>query len=463
MPAAGVLRMSAWKACDLRGIFPSEVNTEMFREIGRFTPTLLPPGARVVVAGDFRLSTPELKSALIRGLVESGASVIDAGQAPTPVAYFAHRHWGADALLMVTASHNPPQHNGLKAMLGYLPPSEEDLRQLRAGVESGGAPLPGAAGSLEVRDPLPLYRNWIGERWWHLKRRRPLRVVLDAGNGAWSELAPPIFETFGFAVERLFCEIDGTFPNRPPDCSRAANLTSLSSAVRAGGADVGIAWDGDGDRVAFVDDRGNFVSADEIAMLLARKLLAGRPGEKVAYDLKLSEVFRKIVLEAGGMPLMERSGHTFLKRRVIGDHCILGCEISGHYFFRELQGGDDGLFAALCLLELLQEGRSLAELRAELPPMYITPDLRLPLAPGADDSILQRLRSAAHPREEIAIDGIRMETEDGFILARRSVTEAAITLRIEGLTGHSLTTLVALCKTALPEFRQSISQQLTPQ
>jgi phosphomannomutase len=463
MPAAGVLRMSAWKACDLRGIFPAEVNAEMFREIGRAAPALLPPGARVVVAGDFRLSTPELKSALIGGLVEAGASVIDAGQAPTPVAYFAHRHWGADAILIVTASHSPAQQNGLKLMLGYLPPTEEDLRRLRARVEKGGAPLPEAVGSVERRDPLPLYLAWIEERWRHLKRGRTLRLVLDAGNGAWAELAAPIFERLGFAVDRLFCEIDGRFPNRPPDCSRPANLASLRSVVRANGADVGIAWDGDGDRVAFIDNLGNFVTADEIAILLARKLLAGRPGEKVAYDLKLSEVLRKIVFEMGGTPLMERSGHTFLKRRVISDHCLLGCEISGHYFFRELQGGDDGVFAALCLLELLQDGRSLAELRRELPSIYITPDLRLPIRAGADDSVIHRLRAAVRPREEIAIDGIRMETNDGFILVRRSVTEPAVTIRIEGLTEHSLESLVKLCSAALPEFSQAISEQVSQQ
>ncbi len=452
--------MSAWKACDIRGIFPTEVNAEMFREVGRSLPVLLPPSARVVVAGDFRLSTPDLKSALAHGLVEAGASVVDAGRAPTPVVYFAHHHWGTDAILIVTASHNPAQHNGLKLMLGYLPPTEDDLRKLRAKVEKDGSLSAEVVGSLECRDPVPLYLEWIEERWRHLRLRRKLRLVLDAGNGAWAELAPPIFENLGFPVDRLFCDIDGTFPNRSPDCARSANLTRLRATVRASKADVGIAWDGDGDRVAFVDNLGKFVSADEISMLLARKLLAGRPGEKVAYDLKLSAVFRKIILEMGGTPLIERSGHTFLKRRVIGDHCLFGCEISGHYFFRELQGGDDGMFAALHVLELIQNGRSLAELRQELPRMYMTPDLRLPIRAHEYDSIIHRLRQSVRPLDEATIDGVRMQTNDGFVLVRRSVTESAITIRIEGLTEPSLQNLVDVCSSALPEFSHAILAQI---
>ncbi|MFN7994319.1 MAG: phosphomannomutase/phosphoglucomutase [Bryobacteraceae bacterium] len=452
--------MSAWKACDIRGVYPAEVNPEMFRQVGRSVPILLPPTARVVVAGDYRVSTPGLKAALAQGLVEAGASVIDAGQAPTPIIYFAHHHWGTDAILIVTASHNPAQHNGLKLMLGYLPPTEEDLRRLRSKVEKDGFSGSDAAGTLECRDPVPLYLEWIEERWRHLKLRRKLRLVLDPGNGAWAELAPPVFERLGFAVDCLFCEIDGNFPNRPPDCARSANLVKLRTAVRANKADMGIAWDGDGDRVAFVDHHGKFVSADEISMLLARKLLAGRTGEKVAYDLKLSAVFRKVVLEMGGIPLTERSGHTFLKRRVIGDHCLLGCEISGHYFFRELHGGDDGMFAALQLLELLQEGRSLAELRQELPGMHMTPDLRLPLQADEYDSIILRIRQAVHPDEETAIDGVRMQTEDGFVLVRRSVTEPVITMRIEGLTALSLQKLVDRCASALPEFTEAIFAQI---
>ena len=317
-----------------------------------------------------------------------------------------------------------------------------------------------AAGAMDCRDAVPLYLEWIEERWRHLKFRRRLRLVLDPGNGAWSELAPLIFEKLGFPVDRLFCEIDGSFPNRSPDCARSANLAKLKAAVRANKADVGIAWDGDGDRVAFVDDLGKFVSADEVSMLLARKLLAGRPGEKVAYDLKLSAVFRKVVQDIGGTPLVERSGHTFLKRRVIADHCLLGCEISGHYFFRELHGGDDGMFAAMHLLELIQDGSSLAELRHGLPQVYMTPDLRLPIQAGDYDAIIVRIRQAVAPREEMAVDGIRMQTEHGFVLVRRSVTEPVITMRIEGATESSLQTLVDLCVSALPEFRDTIAGQI---
>lgn len=452
--------MSFWKACDIRGLFPTDINPGTFEDIGRFIRVLLPKNGRVTTAGDFRVSTPDLKAALVRGLVEAGVSVLDAGQLPTPIAYFAHHHWGTDAVLVVTASHNPAEYNGLKLMLGFSPPSEEDLRRLRRAVEEKRFTTPLRAGSVEPRDPVPLYNSWMKQRWQHLRLNKTLRLVLDAGNGAWSSLAPPIFENLGFSVHPLFCEADGHFPNRAPDSARAANLTRLRSEIKTLQADVGIAWDGDGDRVAFLDNRGTFVSADEISMMMARKLLTGRPGEKVAYDIKLSDMFRKIVLELSGIPLVERSGHTFLKRRVIDDHCLFGCEVSGHYFFRELRGGDDGVFAALHVLELLQNGKRFDELRQELPRLHVTPDLRLTISGDLYDSIIERLRKRLKPSAELAIDGLRMETADGFILVRRSVTEPAITIRIEGHTDDSLRDLIDTCSSALSEFSETIRTQI---
>jgi phosphomannomutase len=286
-------------------------------------------------------------------------------------------------------------------------------------------------------------------------------LVLDAGNGAWSTLAPSLFEALGFVVHRLFCQVDGRFPNRAPDSARAANLSRLQMEVRNSKADVGIAWDGDGDRVSFVDNDGNFVSADEISMFIARKLLSGRPGERVTYDIKLSDAFRRVVLSLQGIPLIERSGHTFLKRRVIESHCLLGCEISGHYFFRELHGGDDGLFAALHIVELLQNGKCFAQLRQELPRFYITPDLRLPAEDAAYETVVMRLRKTLQPASEIEVDGVRIETDEGFTLVRRSVTEPVITIRMEGFSQESLQALMNKVKSSLIEFSQAIQTQIS--
>src|SRR5450759_5296591 len=289
LPAAGVRPLSAWKACDLRGVFPRDVSADLYGRIGRALATRLADGARVLVAGDFRLSTPELKAALISGLAASGAHVLDAGQIPTPMAYFAHRRLATDAVCIVTASHNPPDHNGLKLMFGHFPPSPSELQNLREASERGE--FRDAPGSVDTLEAAPAYRAWICERWADIQPG--MHVVLDAGNGAASVVGPALFEDLGFRVERLFCEIDGRYPNRAPDSAVAANLTALRAKGRETGARLGIAWDGDGDRVAFADESGNVVSADEMAVLLARHLAPAAPGRGVVYDLKLSDVVRR--------------------------------------------------------------------------------------------------------------------------------------------------------------------------
>jgi phosphomannomutase len=234
--------MNPWKACDIRGPFPEDVSPELFRLIGHSVASAMPAGAKSLVAGDFRTSTPILKSALIEGLVGSGSRVLDAGQIPTPVAYFAHQHFETDAVLIVTASHNPPAHNGLKLMVGGLPPVPDDFAQLRSQVGKGV--FRSSKGSSEELDPVPAYRQWIIERWKNLTPDGRLAVVLDAGNGAWSELAPRIFDELGIRFHRLYCDPDGTYPNRSPDCGRPGALEALKSEVTKTHSQLGIAWDG---------------------------------------------------------------------------------------------------------------------------------------------------------------------------------------------------------------------------
>jgi phosphomannomutase / phosphoglucomutase len=423
-------------------------------QVGAAVASQLPAGARVLIAGDFRLSTPELKDALSRGLVQAGAHVLDAGQVPTPVAYFACAHLKADGVVIVTASHNPPDHNGLKVMLGGLPPTPEDLAELRRRAEQG--PWRKAAGAAECVDVVPDYRAWIEARWGGVGSG--FRVVLDAGNGAWSELGPAIFERLGFQVERLFCEVDGRYPNRSPDTARPANLTALQARVRETGARLGVAWDGDGDRVAFADETGVVVTTDQMAVILVRGLVDGGEAEKVVHDVKLSDVVRRAVLERGGVPIMERSGHAFIKRRMIWEACLLGCEASGHYFFRELGGGDDGLFAALVVSEMVGRGESLARLREAVPAVYATPDIRLRRAALSYEETVRRLEALPVWTERSEIDGVRLAAAEGSVLVRTSVTEEAYTLRIEGRDEASFARLRKACLAALPEMAETIRE-----
>jgi len=450
--------MNPWKACDIRGLFPEEISPELFRRIGRGVASGMPAGAKILIAGDFRASTPILKSALMEGLIGSGSHVLDAGQIPTPVAYFAHQHFETDAVLIVTASHNPPTHNGLKLMVGDLPPVPDDFAQLRSGVGKGA--FRSSQGSSEELDPVPAYRQWIIARWRNLAQADPPKVVLDAGNGAWSELAPRIFEELGIQFHRLYCDLDGTYPNRSPDCARPAALEALKSEVMKTHSKLGIAWDGDGDRVAFVDETGSFVTSDEVSALLIRRLLANNAGARVVFDIKLSSLVRCTVLECGGVPVMERSGHAFIKRKMMEEECLFGCEASGHYFYQELRGGDDGLFSALLMTELVAKAGSLRELRNSLAPFFVTPDLRLPSSALPYSEFVRRLRQLFRGARETTIDGLRIETPEGSLLVRESVTEPVVTMRLEGSSAEALGKLLAACHSTFPEVSIEIARQM---
>ncbi len=450
--------MNPWKACDIRGLYPQEVSPQFIRGVGSAIASTLKSGSTILVAGDFRLSTPVLKGALIEGLLSSPAHVLDAGQIPTPVAYFAKRLYAADVALIVTASHNPPNYNGLKLMLGDLPPDTSDLERLSRRVPQ--SPFRDSRGVLEHVDPLPDYEQWQTGLWAGWGKSGEMKVVLDAGNGAWSEIAPRIFRQLGLAVHTLYCEIDGSFPNRSPDCARTGSLLALQCAVTHSQATLGIGWDGDGDRVAFVDECGVLVSTDEISALLVGYVLSREPGAKVVYDIKLSELVPHTILRWGGSPIMERSGHAFIKRRMIEENCLFGCEASGHYFFRELAGGDDGLFSALLMTELTGKCESLANLRRSLDPFFATPDVRLPASNLSYVEIAARLRKLFRSARETTIDGLRLEVSEGFILARESVTEPVVSIRIEGRNKKGLKVLVEKCLGALPEAAEDIRKQI---
>jgi phosphomannomutase len=449
---------SPWKPCDLRGVFPSAISEDLFTRVGRAMGSEIAPGARVVVGGDFRLSTPALKAALIQGLAGTGLYVIDLGQAPTPIAYFLASRIGAAAVFIVTASHNPAAHNGLKWMVGEAPPTPEDMERIRNAAESGV--FRSMDGGVETFDPIPEYREWIVSQWKELPAQQTGRIVLDAGNGAWSQFGPEVFAALGFETLGLGCWPDGSFPNRPPDCARTANLGALRAAVVEQKAALGIAWDGDGDRVAFVDESGVHASTDEISILLARHLLGGTVPENVVCDIKLSDSVRREVLRAGATPLLERSGHAFMRSRLLSSQAILGLDACGHYFFRQAGSRDDGLYSALFLIGMLNGERTLGALRRGLEPMFSTPELRMPATLLDFATVRDRLRSAFPYAEESAIDGARLVLDDGVVLARESSTERVVSLRIEGFSSESYGKLVNSCLGSLHEANSLLRGQI---
>ena len=439
--------MSIFKACDIRGVYPDEIDERAAEAIGRAVGTEL-DRAGCVLAGDVRLSTPPLKSAVQRGLLGAGADVVDLGIVPTPVAYWARRRMGIRGAVIVTASHNPPEHNGVKFMLGPLAVTPEDIERVRVRAEQGD--FHSGRGRLSSRDVRDEYLAWLAERF--EGTGAGMKALVDAGSGTASLWAPPAFRAAGYQVEELFCEPDGRFPNRSPNPSAEA-LGAASARVRAVGADFAACFDGDGDRVAFLDERGRAVSAEDALILLARDALGTAPGAAVIYDQKCTRMVPREIERAGGQPLMERSGHSFIKRRLVEEGALLAGEASGHFFFGEL-GGDDGTYAALRMGELIARGgRHLGALLGTIPPYFISEDVRVTRPAGDSERLVQHLRDAFANLPQDHTDGVRIEFEGGWALCRASVTEPAMTVRVEGDTPERMAEIRDLVLRAIPRAR----------
>ena len=437
--------MSIYKDCDIRGVFPTEIDANAAYTLGRALATLH-PGARLAVGGDVRVSTPALKSALIAGLSDSGAHVTDIGTVPTPALYWALKHLDVAGGATVTASHNPPQYNGIKFMLGDAPVTRRQMDELEAVAKAGR--FAEARGDVQPVDILPEYMLSLTRRF---SAPKPIRLVVDAGNGAMSTVAPEVLRRCGYAVVELFCEPDGRFPNRDPNPSDYSHLGAVCQRVVEAGAAMGVAFDGDGDRAVFIDEKGRAVMNEKSLALFVRRLLKDNP-TPVVYDQKSSSAVRRAVLEMGGTPLPERSGHAFIKRRFLETGAALAGEVSGHFFFGEL-GYDDGLFAALLMAELVAgSDKPLSALADAIACPPITPDLRVHCPYSQQDAWLRRVEAAARDMHcEISrLDGIRLEFPDGWVLLRKSVTAEQITLRAEAETPDRLRELLALVAGALP-------------
>jgi len=450
--------MSIFKACDIRGVYGRDLTDEIVYRIGRALGTLVGDKC-VIVGGDVRVSTPSLKVQVIDGLRASGATVLDIGIVPTPAFYFAKQHLAADAGVMVTASHNPPEFNGLKIVLGPLPITERELEEIRKLVYSRD--FTDCGGSVQTAEVLASYQSFISSLACSADGAHLYKVVVDCGNGCYSGLAPAVFRSFGYPVEELFCTPDGNFPNRSPNSAVPQNLAALSRKVRDARAQIGVAFDGDGDRIAFIDDRGRFLLSDKAIVVLARDILAGHPGASVVYDLKCSSVVPESITAAGGRAIPERSGHTFIRTRMITEQAVFGGEISGHYFYGELGGGDDGLYSALLLANMLvRTGGRLSELADAVQVYENTPDIRVPFE-GDRHAVVEQI-AGAFPEERVSrLDGVKVSFSEGWGLARPSVTEPAITFRFEAESPARLRAIMDSFLEPVPELRTPVYEAWT--
>jgi phosphomannomutase/phosphoglucomutase len=449
--------MSIYKACDIRGTYGVELMDEHAIRLGLALVEHCGP-AEFIVGGDGRLSTPTLKQLLVAALSAAGGRVIDIGIVPTPALYFARAHLSIPRAVMVTASHNPSADNGFKLSLDAMPITPEEIRVLAGRMERVSetqiaqvrATLDPADTHAQAVNILPDYCSFALQQATDLSG---LRVVVDCANGASALVAHGIWQHTGAQATFLFDTLDGHFPNHAPDPSNVRNLTALCQAVVEQQADLGVAYDGDADRVVFVDSRGRPLSGDRAIVLFTRWVLEHERGP-IVYDQKCSSVVVDTIIEMGGQPVIERSGHTFIKSAFLRYDAPYAGEISGHHFFRLLKG-DDGIIASLYMASLVREsGRSLSELADAIRTYPITPDIRLKMDDMTARRVLQNLTTTlAGEARLITLDGLRAEFADGWGIARLSVTEPAITLRFEGKDAPSLQRIMQRFEQAAPDLQ----------
>jgi len=425
---------SIFRTYDIRGVVTRGFDADAVNAVGRAlgSEALARGQRRIAIARDGRLSGPALLSALRDGLLSTGIDVIEIGCVPTPMLYFA-AHTRADGNgVMLTGSHNPPDYNGLKMMLGGETLAAEAIQGLRERIESSDyATGKGQLSHLELGD------DYIARIIGDVKLQRPLKVVVDCGNGAAGELAPQLFRALGCEVIELFCDIDGNFPNHHPDPSQPENLQDVIAAVAKEQADLGLAFDGDGDRVGVVTPKVAVIWPDRLMMLYARDVLSRNPGAEIIFDVKCSGNLPRDISAYGGRPQMWRTGHSLIKKRMQESGALLAGEMSGHIFFKERwYGFDDGLYTAARLLEILsKEARPADAVFDELPDALNTPELRVDMEEGEHYAYMERLMlrvehfAGARPT---TIDGLRVDYADGWGLVRASNTTPCLVLRFEG-------------------------------
>ncbi|MHB8622582.1 MAG: phosphomannomutase/phosphoglucomutase [Sulfuricaulis sp.] len=421
-----------FKAYDIRGIIDKTLTAEIVERIGQAlgSEARTRGHKRFVIGRDGRLSGPGLVAALARGISNSGCDVVDIGMVPTPVVYFAIQHLGAGSGVAVTGSHNPPDYNGLKMVIGGETLSGEAIQKLRVRILDRD--LATGHGTISQADVRAAYIDRIVS---DIKLARPMRVAIDCGNGVAGEIAPQLLKRLGCQVTELFCEIDGNFPNHHPDPSKPENLEDLIAEISNGGYDVGLAFDGDGDRLGVISPDGQVIWPDRQMILYARDVLARHPGGEIIYDVKCSRTLDTEIRNAGGKPTMWKTGHSLIKAKLKESGALLAGEMSGHIFFKERwYGFDDGLYTAGRLLELLsRDTRPTQDIFSSLPNTVNTPELNLTLAEGEHYSLIKELVKRAHfPNAKLTtIDGLRADFADGFGLVRASNTTPVLVFRFE--------------------------------
>jgi phosphomannomutase len=449
---------SIFKAYDIRGIVPATVTEAVAEGIGKaFGTVALAQGERKVAVGrDGRLSGPGLSAALVRGLVAVGIEVIDVGLVTTPMLYFA-ASTACSSGIQVTGSHNPKDYNGFKMVMAGRAIYGDDIQALRKMMEAESWALQDGGTVRNLNLLAPYTARIVGD----IKLARRMKIVVDCGNGIAGASAPAIFRAIGCDVVELFSEVDGNFPNHHPDPSKPENLRDLMAALKNTDAELGLAFDGDGDRLGIVTKQGNNIYPDRQMVLFARDVLTRAPGGTIVYDVKCSQQLAPAIEAAGGVPLMYKTGHSLIKARMKEIDSPLGGEMSGHIFFKERWFGfDDGTYAGCRLLEIVSRVPDANAMLDALPTSFSTPELNVSCAEGEPARVVAHavaLADFAAPAKLNTIDGLRVDWPDGFGLMRSSNTTPVVVLRFEGQTQEALhrieTAMLALLHKVKPDAK----------
>ena len=427
-----------FRAYDIRGIVDQSLTDATVYHIGRaFAATACAQGIReILVAADGRLSGPRLKQVLCQGLTDSGCQVLDIGYVPTPVLYFAAHQRPDQTGIMITGSHNPSDYNGFKMMLGGETLSGEQIQSLADRIEQQA--YVDGQGSIE---PLEITQAYAERIIGDIRLQRPMKVVVDCGNGIAGGIAPELLKRLGCEVIPLFCEVDGTFPNHHPDPGKLKNLQDAIAAVTEHQVDLGLAFDGDGDRVGVITPSGQVVFPDRVMMLFAEDVLSRNPGAEILFDVKCSRLLPRVIEQAGGKATMWKTGHSLIKRQMKACGALLAGEMSGHIFFRERwYGFDDGLYSAARLLEILSARDENADaIFSAYPEDISTPEINIEVREDNKFALVNALQQVEFPGGQVShIDGVRVDYPDGWGLMRASNTTPVLVLRFEAENGSAL-------------------------
>lgn len=449
---------SIFRAYDIRGIVGDTLTDETVFAIGKAFGSLVreSKGNDICIARDGRVSGPALSRALCNGILASGCNVIDVGMVPTPLLYFAAKQLEQSTGVMLTGSHNPANYNGLKMMLNGKPLTEKDIQDLYHRIVQ--QQFTHGFGALREWHVAVDYITAVKKS---VNITRALNIVIDAGNGVTGNIAPALFRALGCNVHELYCEIDGNFPNHHPDPSQPKNLQAMIASVKEQGGDIGLAFDGDGDRLGVVTSQGEIIWPDRLLMLFAKAVIAERAGAQVIYDVKCTNHLEKIIRDAGGEPLMWKTGHSFIKQKIAETNAELAGEMSGHFFFNDRwYGFDDALYAGARLIEILaHDPRNTDAVFADIPNSVNTPELKVEVNEAEKFSLMQLLIDRAQfqdAKDILTIDGLRVNFEEGWGLVRPSNTTPYLVLRFEALNA----TILADIQTRFRDWMLSVRSDL---